>query len=109
MSVEDNPVAVSFRSVDIIFGAEQTRALELLDKGGTREAILEETDAVLGVANASIDIHEGEIYVIARRRARAARRGEDSSLLPPSWGTASTGPLSLRSYPPTCATVWRAV
>ena len=64
MSVEDNPVAVSFRSVDIIFGAEQTRALELLDKGGTREAILEETDAVLGVANASIDIHEGEICVL---------------------------------------------
>ena len=64
MSVEDNPVAVSFRSVDIIFGAEQTRALELLDKGGTREAILEETNAVLGVANASIDIHEGEICVL---------------------------------------------
>ena len=64
MSVEGNSVAISFRSVDIIFGAEQARALELLDKGGTRESILEETDAVLGVANASIDIQEGEICVL---------------------------------------------
>jgi glycine betaine/proline transport system ATP-binding protein len=64
MSVNDNPVAVSFRKVDILFGSEQTRALELLDKGGTRESILEEIDTVLGVADASIDIHEGEICVL---------------------------------------------
>ena len=64
MSVTNNPVTVSFRKVDIIFGVEQTRALELLDKGGTRESILKETHAVLGVADASIDIHEGEICVL---------------------------------------------
>ena len=64
MSVEGNPVAVSFRTVDIIFGSDQKRALELLDQGGTRESILEETSAVLGVADASIDIHEGEICVL---------------------------------------------
>jgi len=64
MSVESNPVAVSFRTVDIIFGSDQKRALELLDQGGTRESILEETSAVLGVADASIDIHEGEICVL---------------------------------------------
>ena len=64
MSFENNPVAVSFRKVDIIFGLEQKRALELLDQGGTRESILDETKAVLGVANASIDIHEGEICVL---------------------------------------------
>ena len=64
MSVIDNPVAISFKNVDIIFGQEQKRALELLDKGGTRESILEQTNAVLGVANASIDIHEGEICVL---------------------------------------------
>jgi glycine betaine/proline transport system ATP-binding protein len=64
MSVESNPVAVSFRAVDIIFGSDQKRALGLLDQGGTRESILEETSAVLGVADASIDIHEGEICVL---------------------------------------------
>jgi len=64
MSVINNPVAISFKNVDIIFGQEQKRALELLDEGGTREFILEETNAVLGVADASIDIHEGEICVL---------------------------------------------
>ena len=40
MSVDGNPVAVSFRNVDILFGTEQQRALDLLDKGDTRETIL---------------------------------------------------------------------
>jgi len=64
MSVTDNPVAVSFNNVDIIFGESQEQAMQLLDSGGTRESILEQTDAVVGVANASIDIHEGEICVL---------------------------------------------
>lgn len=64
MSVTSNPVAVSFKKIDIIFGEAQARAVELLDSGGTRESILEQTGAVLGVANASIDIHEGEICVL---------------------------------------------
>ena len=57
-------VVVSFKQVDIIFGDEQARATKLLDDGGTRESILKETGAVLGVANANIDIHEGEICVL---------------------------------------------
>lgn len=57
MSVITNPVAISFKNVDIIFGQEQKRAIELLDGGGTRESILEQTNAVLWVADASIDIH----------------------------------------------------
>jgi len=64
MSVTNNPISVSFKKVDIIFGEAQSRAMEMLDAGGTRESILEQTDAVLGVANASIDIHEGEICVL---------------------------------------------
>jgi len=64
MSISENPVAVSFRQVDILFGDQQSRALELLDQGATRESILEQVDTVLGVAKASIDIHEGEICVL---------------------------------------------
>ena len=64
MSITNNPVAVSFKNVDILFGSEQKRALELLDKGDTRESILEQTNAILGVADASIEIHEGEICVL---------------------------------------------
>jgi glycine betaine/proline transport system ATP-binding protein len=64
MSVADNPVAVAFKNVDILFGSEKERALALLDKGDSRESILQQTNAVLGVAGASIDIHEGEICVL---------------------------------------------
>ena len=64
MSVAGNPIAVSFKHVDILFGVERERALALLDKGESRESILEQTNAILGVADASIDIHEGEICVL---------------------------------------------
>ncbi len=65
MSVTQNPVAVSFQDVDILFGeALLADAIEMLDQGGDREAILEKTGIVLGVADASIDIHEGEICVL---------------------------------------------
>lgn len=55
---------VEFRNVDIIFGKNPGRALELLDQGLNREEILAETDNVIGVADASIAIEEGEICVL---------------------------------------------
>ena len=64
MTVTNNPVAVSFRNVDIMFGDKQKEALAALDAGGTRATILKETGAVLGAADACIDIHEGEICVL---------------------------------------------
>ncbi|MDX1739479.1 MAG: choline ABC transporter ATP-binding protein, partial [Alphaproteobacteria bacterium] len=65
-STDDKKVSVSFRNVDIMFGEkeQQETALKMLDNGGTRQTILEETGAVLGTADASIDIHEGEICVL---------------------------------------------
>ncbi len=64
MSIKNNPIAVSFKNVDIIFGDRQAEALSLLDKGEDREYILKATDAVLGVADCSINIHAGEICVL---------------------------------------------
>lgn len=55
---------VEFRNVDIMFGDKPEHALSLLDQGLDREAILAETDNVLGVANASLAIKEGEICVL---------------------------------------------
>jgi glycine betaine/proline transport system ATP-binding protein len=55
--------AVSFRDVDIIFGRRTREAIELLDRGESRGAILEKTGAVLGVAGAALDVGEGEICV----------------------------------------------
>ena len=55
---------VEFQNVDIIFGKEPQKALGLLDRGATRDEILAETDNVVGVADASLTIEEGEICVL---------------------------------------------
>ncbi len=55
---------VTFDRVDIIFGAKPERALSMVDQGRTRDEISAETGIVLGVANASLTIHEGEILVL---------------------------------------------
>jgi glycine betaine/proline transport system ATP-binding protein len=56
--------AVSFRHVDIVFGKRQDKALALLDAGGSRSEIHDETGAVIGVAGATFDVGEGEICVL---------------------------------------------
>ena len=56
--------AVEFRNVDIMFGDEPEQAIALLDQGQDRDAILAATGNVLGVADASIAIEEGEICVL---------------------------------------------
>ena len=48
--------AVEFRDVDIVFGKTPAAALALLDDGANREAILEQTGNVIGVAGASITL-----------------------------------------------------
>ena len=55
---------VSFQNVSIVFGRDPEGALPLVDAGKTRTQIREETGATLGVANASLDIEEGEIAVL---------------------------------------------
>ncbi len=56
--------AVAFKNVDIVFGQRATEGLALLDQGKTRNEILAECGAVLGVADASLDVGEGEITVL---------------------------------------------
>ncbi len=56
--------AVQFDNVDIVFGERQSEALKLLDNGLGRAEILEQTDAVIGVAAANLQIEEGEICVL---------------------------------------------
>jgi glycine betaine/proline transport system ATP-binding protein len=55
---------VDVRNVDIVFGDRSAEAVRMLDAGGTRESILEQTGAVIGVAGASICVDEGEICVL---------------------------------------------
>jgi len=56
--------AVSFQNVDIIFGNRAAEGLTLLDQGRTRTEILAACGAILGVANCSLDVGEGEITVL---------------------------------------------
>lgn len=56
--------AVDFKNVDIIFGKDTDPALKMLDAGATRADILEKTGAVLGCADASLTVKEGEISVL---------------------------------------------
>ena len=55
---------IIFEGVDIVFGEAHKEALRLLDQGGTRDEILKSTGAVIGVADASLTVEEGEICVL---------------------------------------------
>lgn len=57
-------IAVDFRNVDIVFGKDTRRALEMIDKGASRDQILAETGAVLGCAGANLTVKEGDISVL---------------------------------------------
>ncbi|NTA10965.1 choline ABC transporter ATP-binding protein [Agrobacterium tumefaciens] len=56
--------AIIFGNVDIVFGDRPEAALALIDKGSRRDEINEQTGLVLGVANASLSVNEGEILVL---------------------------------------------
>ncbi|KPF46496.1 choline ABC transporter ATP-binding protein [Rhizobium sp. AAP43] len=56
--------AVIFKNVDIVFGDNPARAIEMIDEGKTRDEIGRETGLVLGVAEASLTVKEGEILVL---------------------------------------------
>ncbi|UMZ73868.1 quaternary amine ABC transporter ATP-binding protein [Natranaerofaba carboxydovora] len=47
-----------------IFGPRPERAFPLLEKGVSKEEILEKTGNTVGVNNANIDINEGDVFVI---------------------------------------------
>ncbi|WP_417666393.1 choline ABC transporter ATP-binding protein [Roseibium sp.] len=55
---------VSFKNVDIVFGENPESALPMIDVGKSREDIQAATGQILGVADASFDINEGEVIVL---------------------------------------------
>lgn len=62
--INQAPVAVSIKDVTILFGDNPKAALPMLKKGATREDIQNETGQILGVADADLDVQEGEIIVL---------------------------------------------
>jgi glycine betaine/proline transport system ATP-binding protein len=57
-------VAVDFQNVDIVFGKEQRAALDMIDRGASRDEILAATGSVLGCAGANLTVETGEICVL---------------------------------------------
>ncbi len=55
---------IELRGVDIIFGEREREATQLLSEGATREEILEKTETVIAVCEASLSVQKGDICVI---------------------------------------------
>jgi glycine betaine/proline transport system ATP-binding protein len=55
---------VSFRNVSVVFGRKPARALPLIDRAASRAEIRKQTGLMLGVADATLDVHPGEIAVL---------------------------------------------
>ncbi len=55
---------VSIRNLGKIFGPKPKSALKLVKQGVSKLEILEKTGHTVGVYNASMDIEEGELFVI---------------------------------------------
>jgi len=55
---------IEFKNVDVIFGKQPERAIQLLDQGMSRSDILESTGLTAAVRNASLSVAKGEICVL---------------------------------------------
>ncbi len=47
-----------------VFGEDTDRAFTMINSGADKDQVFEETGLTIGVNNVSLDIHEGEIFVI---------------------------------------------
>lgn len=55
---------IKIKDLTLVFGKNKERALKMLDEGKTIKEIREETGLAVGVNNISLDIEEGEMFVI---------------------------------------------
>ncbi len=63
MIMTTNPV-VRFENVDIVFGDNPSSAFPLIDQHKTRSEIQQATGQILGVADCTLEIEEGEVLVL---------------------------------------------
>ncbi len=55
---------INIKNLDVVFGSQPERALELLDEGQERDEIRNNTGLVVGVNKANLQINKGEICVL---------------------------------------------
>lgn len=56
--------AITINNLDVVFGDNPDKAIELLDKGESRQNIIDQTGQVVGVDGVNISVKEGEICVL---------------------------------------------
>lgn len=56
--------AIIIENLDVVFGQQSNKAVQLLDQGKTRQEIIDETGQVVGVDNVSMSVKQGEICVL---------------------------------------------
>src|SRR5665648_1285503 len=57
-------IKIEVKNLVKIFSSQPQKALHLLDKGMSKDQILEETGLTIGVNNVSFSVREGEIFVV---------------------------------------------
>lgn len=55
---------INIRHLDVIFGKNIAKSVQLLDQGQDRQQIIEQTGDVVGVQDASLEVDKGEICVL---------------------------------------------
>ncbi|WP_105901116.1 choline ABC transporter ATP-binding protein [Vibrio gangliei] len=56
--------AITIKDLDVIFGDNPSKAIELLEQGESRQNIIDQTGQVVGVDGVNISVKEGEICVL---------------------------------------------
>lgn len=56
--------SIDIKNLDVVFGDCSANTLELIDQGWSRQQILDQTNDIVGVKQASLHIDEGEICVL---------------------------------------------
>ena len=65
MDEEETPkIKISCKDLWKVFGPDPEHAIKLVKKGMTKEKVLERTGHVIAVKDASLDVYEGEIFVV---------------------------------------------
>lgn len=55
---------ISVKDLSLIYGTNKKQAAAMLNKGASKDEILEKTKAVIAVNNANFEIQQGEIFVV---------------------------------------------
>ena len=60
----ENNVKIAVENVSKVFGPDPQSVIPLIEEGKSKADILEETGHVVGLKNITLDIHEGETFVV---------------------------------------------